>query len=417
MLGQAEFLLRYHISPEDFEKSGLLWSDLKLIYNDHVKNVGALETTGNYISERLRKTQGVHSVKQRIKDPEHLIDKIIRKKIENPERIITIECYKTEITDLIGIKALHLFKSDWIPIHDFIIKTWQLREKPTANLRDGDPQEVINVFEDKNCSIKRHPFGYRSVHYLVNSKPTKEECISEVQVRTIFEEGWSEIDHHIRYPSHTNDIVLSQFLVVFNRLAGSADEMGSYIQFLKIALEEREFSHQNEIENRAAVIDRLKEEINDLKIDAKKKEKLQVDIDAISSASKSKERSAQPKNMSKAGQQSKVLNSSWPDAIDQATRLTNIINNIKREYAEKGFLVVEGFWEEEHGFDGDLSELEPGNTLTVKIGDAGTRESIFILYDKSGIPVGMLPGNLGLGINDFMLVTQLSQLKKICKLL
>lgn len=189
MINQSDFLSNFKISREQYRKTGLKWKDLSHIYEDHVSNSNLLEAAGNYIADMLRKTPGVHSVKQRIKDPEHLIEKIIRKKIDNAERQITIENYKTEITDLIGIRALHLFKSDWLGIHDFIINTWNLREKPTANLRDGDPQEVISVFEDKGCDIKRHPFGYRSVHYLVKTCPTIVEHISEVQVRTIFEEA------------------------------------------------------------------------------------------------------------------------------------------------------------------------------------------------------------------------------------
>lgn len=98
--------------------------------------------------------------------------------------------------------------------------------------RDGDPPELLASFRDAGCDVKNHPFGYRSLHYVVKSQPDKKLRLAEIQVRTIFEEGWSEIDHRLRYPLHSSDPFLSHFLTIFNRLAGSADEMGTFINSL-----------------------------------------------------------------------------------------------------------------------------------------------------------------------------------------
>lgn len=43
----------------------------------------------------------INSVRYRVKNPEHLIEKIIRKKKEKPDLEITKENYLTEITDAI----------------------------------------------------------------------------------------------------------------------------------------------------------------------------------------------------------------------------------------------------------------------------------------------------------------------------
>ncbi|EKH2437192.1 hypothetical protein O4M18_004240 [Escherichia coli] len=85
----------------------------------------------------------------------------------------------------------------------------------------------------KGCRIKLHDAGYRSVHYVIKTRPIKDEIFTEIQVRTIFEEGWSEIDHRIRYPDISDDHLINHFLMIFNRLAGSADEMGAFIFELK----------------------------------------------------------------------------------------------------------------------------------------------------------------------------------------
>lgn len=59
------------------------------------------------------KVPDVHSVRYRIKKLERVIEKIIRKRIEDPDRIIDLSNYTKVITDLIGIRALHLFKDNW----------------------------------------------------------------------------------------------------------------------------------------------------------------------------------------------------------------------------------------------------------------------------------------------------------------
>ena len=62
----------------------------------------------------------------------------------------------------------------------------------------------------------------------------------EIQGRTLFEEGWSEIDHDIVYPYFQNDEMLKDFSTLLNRLSGMADEMSSYFRRMKGVKEEWE---------------------------------------------------------------------------------------------------------------------------------------------------------------------------------
>lgn len=55
----------------------------------------------------------------------------------------------------------------------------------------------------------------------------------EVQVRTLFEEGWGEIDHHILYPYKKQNPMLAEFSELLNRLAGMGDEMASFYRRLQ----------------------------------------------------------------------------------------------------------------------------------------------------------------------------------------
>src|SRR5690606_31594642 len=140
--------------------------------------------------------------------------------------------YKKKITDIIGIRALHLYKDDWLDIHNYIIDVWKSTIAPEAKYRKGDNNEYIDMFKKNGCSTEEHKNGYRSVHYLVEGKNQKIK-LAEIQVRTIFEEGWSEIDHLIRYPYDIKNELFTEYLLIFNRLAGSADEMGAFIKTLK----------------------------------------------------------------------------------------------------------------------------------------------------------------------------------------
>ncbi len=220
------------ISDEEFRQTELNAEALEQVYHRHCAGVADLEFAASYIAQRLQRLPMVHSLKTRVKDPSHLISKIIRKKLERPEEEIDLEKYDERITDLIGLRALHLFKDDWHDIHHFVMKTWDLYESPIAYVREGDPKEIQARFKEEGCDVREHPFGYRSIHYVLKFSPDKKTALAELQVRTIFEEGWSEIDHRVRYPRHSEDPFLAEFLAIFNRLAGSSDEMGTFLRRL-----------------------------------------------------------------------------------------------------------------------------------------------------------------------------------------
>lgn len=117
----------------------------------------------------------------------------------------------------------------------------------------------IKIFQEKGCKISKEK-PYRSVHYLVRSQPSKEVYIAEIQVRTLFEEGWSAIDHEVIYPINKNEM-LQRYLSILNRLAGAADEMGSFVKFLKDELENKD----KEVERQKSIVMQLKSELQALK--------------------------------------------------------------------------------------------------------------------------------------------------------
>ena len=281
MIDQNLFFTKYNIDEEKFKQTGLKWDDLLDIYKDYLIFKEELEPSATYVFNAIMKFPFVHSVRYRIKDPEHLIEKIIRKKIDNDISNVNIENYKESITDLIGLRALHLFKEDWEKIHDSILGTWSLKQPATANYRKGDAENLIEVFRNKNCEVNEHKFGYRSIHYLIETKPAKIKFYVEIQVRTIFEEAWSEIDHTIRYPYDLTNPIFSQYLSILNRLSGGADEMGSFVKFLKTELSNRENEYQKKIEEKNDIIKNLEENISKLKINSKDKIALKENLNKL----------------------------------------------------------------------------------------------------------------------------------------
>lgn len=281
LISQEIFLEKYNIHQDQFNETNLKWKDLNLIYKDYIKEIPKLESSAVYIFNRLMKTPNVHSVRYRIKDAEHVIEKIIRKRIKDSAKVITIENYMSELTDLIGLRALHLFKEEWNSIHNVITSTWELKETPVANYRDGDSSDYQKKFEELGCDVKIHPYGYRSVHYIIETKPAKEIYFAEIQVRTIFEEAWSEIDHTIRYPYDQDNPVFGQFLLILNRLAGSADEMGTFIQFLKKELQNKENNFQQVMKEKDLLIKELEIKINKLEVKESDKQYLTEGLEKL----------------------------------------------------------------------------------------------------------------------------------------
>ena len=276
-MNETDFLQRIVLSAEQVEEARLKIPDLLKIFEHHEASKDELLRAGENIQSTLRTVQSVHSTRVRVKTPVSLVRKIVRKHTEDPKRDITLENYRDDVRDLIGLRALHLFKEDWKPIHEGILQIWRLHpkdKKPLAYHRGGDSQELRQQWKDAGCLVKPKDAGYRSIHYIVIDAPNqRDKFCAEIQVRTVFEEAWSEIDHRVRYPDYSEDPLLEEFLLILNRIAGSADEMGSFL--LRFQQEKREFElqlQQSEAEQLAKVeaVESIESELEAVKAALKK---------------------------------------------------------------------------------------------------------------------------------------------------
>lgn len=216
--------------------------DILIVENDPNEHAAALDAYGRrkhdlrifmqgvvaYIGEHPSlippQSQVVHSFKSRLKDSEHLREKLIRKSQEGIA--ITEENLFSEVTDLAGVRILHLFQEHFSDI-DAVIRSkvndgdWVLAEKPKAYTWDP---EAARFFERFDLEVSEKPTSYTSVHYLVRPRADSPLCC-EVQVRTLFEEIWGEVDHQINYPLPTDDIACKEQIKVLSKIVGAGSRL------------------------------------------------------------------------------------------------------------------------------------------------------------------------------------------------
>ncbi|NMM05178.1 RelA/SpoT domain-containing protein [Polaromonas sp.] len=170
----------------------------------------------------------IHSIKTRLKDPSHLAEKIARKESDSKE--ITEGSLFTDITDLAGVRVLHLHQAQAAKIHEFIIsrvtdKEWYLVEKPIAYSWDPD---ATQFFQGLGLKVKIKPSHYTSIHYVVRPKKGA-QASCEIQVRTLFEEIWGEIDHTVNYPKPATNIATTEQLRVLSKLVSAGSRLADSV--------------------------------------------------------------------------------------------------------------------------------------------------------------------------------------------
>ncbi len=166
----------------------------------------------------------VHSIKWRHKDTEHLKEKIRRKTAAG--MAITTENLFDKITDFCGVRVMHLRRSDFSYIHAAITshirdQHWYFAEPPKAYTWDP---EYKSFFDSHGIANEVKESSYTSVHYLV--RPNEEsKVVCEIQVRSLFEEIWGEIDHDLNYPNPSVSVACREQLKVLAKLVGAGSRL------------------------------------------------------------------------------------------------------------------------------------------------------------------------------------------------
>jgi ppGpp synthetase/RelA/SpoT-type nucleotidyltranferase len=250
-MDKHSFFAEYNITDVDLAAANITWEELTLIAREYQELEKTMRELGkSFIDEFLYdiETAGIHSYRYRTKNVWHLLEKVVRKKKENPKMFGALDhtnFYKY-VTDLIGIRVFYLYREDWTHFHDYITTRFEnnpdqyiydrlndfdedpdhyyIAERPKAYKRAGDSK----IYNSQEIDIITTGI-YRSLHYTIKYKG----YYVEIQGRTLFEEGWSEIDHDIVYKDSEDDEMLRDYSKLLNRLSGLADEMSSYFRRMK----------------------------------------------------------------------------------------------------------------------------------------------------------------------------------------
>ncbi|MGD0757813.1 MAG: hypothetical protein ABR921_02820 [Candidatus Sulfotelmatobacter sp.] len=190
------------------------------------------------LNEGGRLYELIHSTKGRIKDEEHLRAKLRRKILEGKESgeayDVSPENLFYKVTDLAAYRIMHLHPRQMAVIHPALLglfkeRNLKLHERPAARVWDLETkkfyEEVVGL-----DTVDTEDKLYSSVHYVVLSNwATRYTC--EIQVRTLADEVWGEVDHTLNYPEKSRSVAcreqiksLAHITTSCNRLVDSIFE-------------------------------------------------------------------------------------------------------------------------------------------------------------------------------------------------
>lgn len=267
MQQQREFDLeriqeKMNLSEKSIANCPIPAEELRKIYDDYAAYLPALEKLRIEILGALNEglTGAVHSIRSRVKKPDHLIGKIIRGVYRNPAKYGMIQAgnYKKIITDLIGIRIIILDKRDWKGIHQDLLRIYRNipelyvrrpkdilvnydrfddlvsrvgtgpecsyhAERPVAYIASEDDRRL---YQDEFLKLDNSKAHYRSLHYIIRYK----DVYFEMQMRSLFEEGWLEFDHRMKYPNDQYNERKQEYITILSNLANAADQLISYYE-------------------------------------------------------------------------------------------------------------------------------------------------------------------------------------------
>lgn len=162
------------------------WRELLFIHESAVKEINTKLKILNDEFKIIHDYNPIEHIKDRVKKPESIIEKMERKNLE-----VTVENARKYIHDIAGVRIICSFTTD-------IYKLYKLIEKQTD----------IEVLKVKDYIKNPKPNGYRSLHMIVELPifltNQVEKAKIEIQIRTIAMDFWASLEHKIYYKYRGN---------------------------------------------------------------------------------------------------------------------------------------------------------------------------------------------------------------------
>ena len=149
-----------------------------------------VETKFNVLNEELSLVYDrnpIETIKSRIKSPESIIDKVMRKGIP-----LTVDSIEKNISDIAGIRVICAFPNDIYMLSEALLR-----------------QDDVRLITRKDYIQQPKDNGYRSLHLIIETpiflhNQTRLMKV-EVQLRTISMDWWASLEHKIRYKKNLSD--------------------------------------------------------------------------------------------------------------------------------------------------------------------------------------------------------------------
>lgn len=154
-----------------------------------------IETKFRVLNERfslVHDRNPIDSIQSRLKNPESIYDKLIRKNLP-----FTVQAIEENILDIAGVRVVCSFVDDIYMLADCLLQ-----------------QDDITLIKKKDYIQNPKENGYRSLHLIVEVpiflQNEKKIIKVEVQLRTIAMEFWANIEHQLRYKKNLSPEIISQ---------------------------------------------------------------------------------------------------------------------------------------------------------------------------------------------------------------
>lgn len=163
------------------------FKQLLMLYECAIMQVNTkLQVLNNEFSHAFKRNP-IESIKSRIKTPESIWEKLMRRNLP-----INASAIERDLTDIAGIRVICPFQDDIYNIAELLIS-----------------QDDVTLVEKKDYIKNPKPNGYRSLHliiaipiYLATGKKMMKV---EVQLRTIAMDFWASLDHKLRYKQNIDN--------------------------------------------------------------------------------------------------------------------------------------------------------------------------------------------------------------------
>lgn len=212
-----------------------LVNEMIVQYTETVSEYEALSVVASKtLSEIIGKNNiHIHSIQSRVKSIESLVQKLKR-----PDRIY--QCLD-EISDLVGLRVITFFESDIEFLASLVESTFQID---------------LDKSVDKRKILDSSEFGYRSLHYICKlpvhmmGAENLSSLSFEIQIRTILQHGWAEIEHDLGYKQ--KEYIPHQLRRKFSRLAGILEMADEEFCEIKRDLDRYTLSIEEKVREKAA---------------------------------------------------------------------------------------------------------------------------------------------------------------------